>query len=195
MAKAATETLDRQSRSQEWARQAAIVVGASLLVALCAQPSVRLPFNPVPLTLQNFAVLLVGLSLGWRRGFAALLLYLAEGASGLPVFAPGGLGGVAQLFGPTGGYLMAYPFVAALAGWIYEQGSRSFARAAIAGLAAEVVLFIGGLSWLFVWTHSVSAAIKLGLYWFVFAEIIKILIAAAVAERGRKWLTRSGEPT
>jgi biotin transport system substrate-specific component len=189
MARAATATLEAHSRSQEWAKQAAIVVGASLFVALCAQPSVRLPFTPVPLTLQNFAVLLVGLTLGWRRGFAALLLYLAEGASGLPVFAPGGLGGVAQLFGPTGGYLMAYPFVAALAGWIYERGSRSFIRAAVAGLAAEIVLFASGLTWLALYTHSVSLALKFGLYWLVFAEVIKILMAAAAGDRGRKWLS------
>jgi biotin transport system substrate-specific component len=189
MARAATATLEAHSRSQEWAKQAAIVVGASLFVALCAQPSMRLPFTPVPLTLQNFAVLLVGLTLGWRRGFAALLLYLAEGASGLPVFAPGGLGGVAQLFGPTGGYLMAYPFVAALAGWIYERGSRSFLRAAVAGLAAEIVLFASGLTWLALYTHSVSLALKFGLYWLVFAEVIKILMAAAAGDRGRKWLS------
>jgi biotin transport system substrate-specific component len=189
MARAATATLEAHSRSQEWAKQAAIVVGASLFVALCAQPSVRLPFTPVPLTLQNFAVLLVGLTLGWRRGFAALLLYLAEGASGLPVFAPGGLGGAAQLFGPTGGYLMAYPFVAALAGWIYERGSRSFIRAAVAGLAAEIVLFASGLTWLALYTHSVSLALKFGLYWLVFAEVIKILMAAAAGDRGRKWLS------
>ena len=189
MARAATATLEAHSRSQEWAKQAVIVVGASLFVALCAQPSVRLPFTPVPLTLQNFAVLLVGLTLGWRRGFAALLLYLAEGASGLPVFAPGGLGGVAQLFGPTGGYLMAYPFVAALAGWIYERGSRSFIRAAVAGLAAEIVLFASGLTWLALYTHSVSLALKFGLYWLVFAEVIKILMAAAAGDRGRKWLS------
>ena len=190
MARLATQTLEAHGRSLEWAKQAAIVVGASLFVALCAQPSVRLPFTPVPLTLQNFAVLLVGLQLGWRRGFAALLLYLAEGASGLPVFAPGGLGGVAQLFGPTGGYLMAYPFVAALAGWIYERGSRSFLRAAVAGLAAEFVLFAAGLTWLALYTHSVSLAIKYGLYWFVFAEIIKVLVSAAVASRSNKWLSR-----
>lgn len=189
MAKAALQVLDRPTRSAEWARQGAIVIGASLFVALCAQPSVRLPFTPVPLTLQNFAVLLIGLLLGWRRAFAAMLLYLAEGAAGLPVFSPGGLGGVAQLIGPTGGYLMAYPFVAALAGWIYGQRSRSFARAAIAALAAEILLFAGGLSWLAFLFHSTSTALKLGLYWLIFAEVIKILMAAGIASRWQKWTT------
>src|SRR5277367_6312620 len=101
MAKSATQILSTHDRALDAAKQVAIVVGASLLVGVCAQLSVRLPFSPVPLTLQNFAVLGVGLTLGSRRGFAALVLYLAEGASGLPVFSPGGLGGLAQLFGPT----------------------------------------------------------------------------------------------
>src|SRR5260370_5435481 len=93
----------------------ALVASASLFVALCARITVPLPFTPIPLTLQNFAVLLVGLTLGPRRGFAALALYLAEGAAGMPVFNPLGLGGIAQLLGPTGGFLLAYPLVAAVA--------------------------------------------------------------------------------
>jgi len=108
--------------------QGALIVGASLLVALCARVTLPLPFTPVPLTLQNFAVLLVGLTLGPRRAFAAMVLYLIEGASGLPVFNPLGPGGIAQIIGPTGGYLMAYPFVAALAGFL-SAGSKSFDEA------------------------------------------------------------------
>src|SRR6516225_9157855 len=104
MAKLAVEALSRvEGRTLAWVRPAAIVVSASLFVALCARVTVPLPFTPVPLTLQNFGVLVVGLLLGSRRGFAALALYLAEGASGLPVFNPAGPGGIAQLFGPTGG--------------------------------------------------------------------------------------------
>lgn len=174
------------SRALEFVRQAAIVVGASLFVALCAHVTLPLPFTPVPLTLQNFAVLVVGMTLGSRRGFAALALYLAEGASGLPVFNPTGMGGVAQLLGPTGGFLMAYPFVAALAGWIVEHGRRSFGRAAFAGLAAEIALFAVGLGWLAFLSHSFAQALRLGLYWFVFAEVIKIMFAAAVAVRVRR---------
>lgn len=185
MAKPSATTLTNASviRSQEWARQAAIVVGASLFVALCAKVSYLLPGNPIPLTLQNFAVLVVGLTLGSRRGFAALALYLAEGAAGLPVFSPYGPGGVAQLLGPTGGYLMVYPLVAGLAGYVLEKGKLSFVRAAAAGLLAEIVLFAGGLTWLAIWTHSLSQAVHFGLYWFLFAEIIKIMFAAAVAMR------------
>ena len=190
MVRVATHTLEAQHRSLEWAKQAAIIVGASLFVALCARVTVPLPFNPVPLTLQNFGVLAVGLTLGSRRGFAALALYLIEGASGLPVFNPAGPGGMLQLLGPTGGYLMAYPFVAFIAGWIVERTSRRFFTATIAALAGEIVLFAGGLSWLYTQTHSVTLAIRFGLYWFVFAEVIKILTAAGVADRGRKWLSR-----
>jgi len=181
MAKPASLALDRGGRALYWAEQAAIVVSASLFVALCAHVTLPLPFTPVPLTLQNFGVLLVGLTLGSRRGFAALALYLVEGASGMPVFNPAGLGGIAQLSGATGGFLLAYPFVAGLAGWIMERGKASFARAATAGVLAEVVLFAGGLSWLTVLTHSFAQAARFGLYWFVFAEVIKIMLAAGVS--------------
>jgi biotin transport system substrate-specific component len=105
MAKSAIQTLSAsQERIFEGARQVALVVGGSLLVALCAHITIPLPGTPVPLKVQNFGVLLVGLLLGSRRGFAALALYLAEGAMGMPVFSPTGPGGIAQLLGPTGGF-------------------------------------------------------------------------------------------
>ena len=185
-----TGVLPQPSRSLEWAKRAGIVIGASLFVALCARVTVPLPFTPVPLTMQNFGVLAVGLMLGSRRGFAALALYLAEGAAGLPVFNPAGLGGIAQIIGPTGGFLMAYPLVAFVVGWIYERTSRRFGWAALAGFAGEVVLFAGGLSWLFVLTHSLSQAVRWGLYWFVFAEVIKIMLAAGVAGRWSRHFSR-----
>src|SRR5882762_6139027 len=172
-----------QERALDWAKQIALVVGASLFVALCARVTVPLPFTPVPLTLQNFGVLVVGLILGPRRAFAALLLYLAEGGAGLPVFNPTGLGGIAQLEGPTGGYLMAYPLVAALAGFLMERGRKTFAHAAAAAFAADVLLFAIGLAWLAILTGSVARAIQWGLYWFLFAEVIKVLLAASVAVR------------
>ena len=164
-----------------------LVFGGSLFVALCAHITVPLPFTPIPLTLQNFAVLLVGLLLGSRRGFAALVLYLAEGAVGLPVFNPAGAGGMAQLFhGATAGFLLSYPLVAWVAGYVMEHGRRRFARAAIAGLLGEVVLFTGGLAWLAVLTHSIVQAFRWGLYWFLFAEIIKVMMAAGIAARWQR---------
>jgi biotin transport system substrate-specific component len=185
MSRSATQAIVT-NRAFEITRQILIVLSASIFIALCARVTIPLPFTPVPLTLQNFGVLLVGLSLGSRRGFAALMLYLIEGASGMPVFNPAGPGGFAQLIGPTGGFLLAYPFVAGLAGWIMERGRQTFVRALTAGFIAELVLFAGGLSWLAVLTHSVSAAIRFGLYWFVFAEVIKIMFAAAIATGWKK---------
>ena len=188
MSRVASQVLGRQtrpvSRGQELAKQVVVLLGASVFVALCARVTVPLPFTPVPLTLQNFGVLAVGLLLGSRRGFAALALYLVEGVFGLPVFSPTILGsGIAHLLGPTGGFLMAYPLVAFVAGWIYERSSKRFGWAAFSAVAGEMVLFAGGLSWLAVLTHSISMAIKFGLYWFVFAEVIKVLMAAGVAAR------------
>jgi biotin transport system substrate-specific component len=171
--------------------QVAVVVGASLFVALCARITIPLmPLTPVPLTVQNFGVLLVGLLLGSRRGFAAMVIYLVEGMSGLPVFNPTGLGGAAQLFGPTGGFLLAYPFVAFVAGYIFERSARSFLRAVFAGLSAEILLFLGGLGWLYMFTHSLAKAAYLGLYWFVAAEVMKVMFAAAIATRWRRFTTR-----
>jgi biotin transport system substrate-specific component len=185
MAKLAIHTFpDTQERWLESSRQVALVVGASLFVALCARITIPLmPLTPVPLTVQNMGVLLVGLLLGSRRGFAAMVLYLMEGMVGLPVFNPTGPGGVAQLFGATGGFLLAYPFVAFLTGFVFERGRKSFGRAALAGFLAEILLFVGGLSWLFAVTHSLAKAAYLGLYWFIAAEVIKVMLAAAIATR------------
>jgi biotin transport system substrate-specific component len=191
MAKVALQTLStQQSRGFEAVRQVALVVGASLFVALCARITIPLPFTPVPLTVQNFGVLLVGLMLGSKRGFAALALYLAEGAIGMPVFNPTGMGGVAQLLhGATSGFLLAYPLVAWVAGYVMEHGRKSFARAAVGGLLGEIVLFTSGLAWLAVLTHSVAQAFRWGFYWFMFAEIIKVMMAAGIAAQ---WQRRPG---
>jgi biotin transport system substrate-specific component len=193
MAKPAIQALSASRERvfvSEAARQVALVVGGSLVVALCARIAIPLPRTPVPLTVQNFGVLLVGLMLGSRRGFAALALYLAEGAMGMPVFSPTGAGGMAQLFhGATAGFLLTYPLVAWVAGYVMEHGRKSFARAAMGGLLGEVVLFTGGLSWLAVLTHSVAQAFRWGLYWFLFAEIIKVMMAAGIAAR---WQGRAG---
>jgi biotin transport system substrate-specific component len=172
--------------SEQWsslAKQAGIVIGASAVIAVCARLVLPLPFTPVPLTLANFGVLLVGLALGSKRGFAAAALYLSWGAMGLPVFSPAGLGGVAQLLGPTGGYLLAYPVVAFVAGWLSDRGVASFGRNLVAGIVAEIVLFGCGIAWLAVVTQSWQRAMAFGLLPFVFAEVMKVMVAAAVARR------------
>jgi len=181
-----TEVSSTRSKSLDLAGQIAIVVAASLFVAVCARFSLLIPGTPVPLSLQNFAVLLVGLSLGSRRGFIALGLYLAEGAAGLPVFSPVGAPGILRFAGPTAGYLIAYPFVAALAGYIFERGKRTFARAISAALLGELLLFACGVSWLYVLTHSLARAIAFGLYWFIFAEVMKVMFAAGIASTWRR---------
>ena len=188
MANSVSHTLSTgQERVFEAARQVALVVGTSLVVALCAHVTIPLmPLTPVPLTVQNLAVLLVGLLLGSQRGFAALALYLIEGAVGLPVFNPTGPGGIAQLLGPTGGFLMAYPLVAFVAGFLFERGAKTFLRAAMAGFVAEILLFAGGLTWLYVFTHSLAKAAYFGLYFFIAAEIMKVMFAAAIAARWRR---------
>jgi biotin transport system substrate-specific component len=176
-----------QEQWLESSGQLALVVGATVFVALCARITIPLmPLTPVPLTVQNLGVLLVGLLLGSRRGFAAMTLYLVEGMVGLPVFNPTGPGGIGQLFGATGGFLLVYPFVAFLAGYIFEHGTRNFTRAVFASGIAEILLFAGGLSWLYAFTHSLAKAAYLGLYWFIAAEVIKVMLAAGIATRWRR---------
>lgn len=184
MAEPAVQAARTRSRALDTALQLALIIGASFFVAFCARIAIPIPGTPVPLTVQNLGVLLVGLALGSRRGFAALALYLLEGVSGLPVFSPFGKGGILQLVGPTGGYLIAYPFVAGLVGYILERGKATFARAAGASIAGELLLFACGLSWLYVLTHSLARALSFGLYWFIFAEVIKVMLAAGVV---RSW--------
>lgn len=169
-------------------KQAGIAIGASAVIAVCARLVLPLPFTPVPLTLANFGVLLVGLALGSKRGSAAAALYLAWGAMGLPVFSPAGVGGIAQLFGPTGGYLLAYPAVAFIAGWISERGAASFGRNVVAGVIAEFVLFASGITWLAVMTGSWQRAVAFGLAPFFFAEVMKVMVAAAAARRLQRTL-------
>ena len=185
MSKAISIASSASERPTSLLKQAGIVICASAVIAVCARLILPLPFTPVPLTLANFGVLLVGLTLGSRRGFAAAALYLAWGAMGLPVFASSGPGSIVQMLGPTGGYLWAYPVVAFLAGWIAERGSASFVRNLLAATAAEIVLFAAGISWLAVVTHSWRQAAFFGLYPFLFAEVSKIMVAAAAARRLR----------
>jgi biotin transport system substrate-specific component len=180
------ENLRVQSRTLLVSRQVAIVVSASLVIAVCARISLPLPFTPVPLTLANLAVLAVGLVLGSRRGFVAAVLYLSYGAAGMPVFSPAGPGGMAHLLGPSGGYLLSYPLVAFVAGFIASRLGRGFAAKAVAAVTAEVLLFAIGVTWIAALTHvSLLQAVAFGLYPFVFAEVIKVMAAAAVAAKFR----------
>jgi biotin transport system substrate-specific component len=162
----------------------ALGAGATLAVAAAAHVALPLPFTPVPLTLQPLAVLGVGLALGPVAGFGAMLAYLAEGAAGLPVFQPLGMGGVAQLFGATGGFLLAYPLVAAIAGGLVRplalRMSR-FAAAAVACTAATIVLFVCGALWLMHFGHlSVQQTWVAAVLPFLPGEAVKIAVASGV---------------
>ena len=171
--------------------KAALALSASLFIALAAHVSFPLPFTPVPLTLGNMAVILVGLFLPPSTAFAALILYLAEGASGLPVFNPGGLGGVAQLVGPTGGFLFAYPFAALTASALVRALSRvaaRFASAATAAAIGTVTVLTCGFLWLAVGKHiSPGTAFVLSVLPFLPGEIVKVLSAAGIYTSIRRW--------
>ena len=172
------------SLNRTLAGKALIAVSASLFIALAAHVSFPLPFTPVPLTLGNMAVILVGLFLTPATAFAAVILYLAEGATGLPVFNPGGLGGVAQLFGPTGGYLFAYPFAALTASALVRAFARiapRFAAATIASALATLLVLLCGVTWLATLMHLAPfTALKLATFPFLPGEIVKVLSAAGI---------------
>jgi biotin transport system substrate-specific component len=161
-------------------RGLAVVLGAAT-VALAAQVAVPLPFTPVPMTLQPLAVLVVGGVLGARLGAAALVLYLALGALGFPVFTPVGLPGAARLLGPTGGYLLAYPVAAALVGWLASSTfARPLVRVLLACAVGMVVVHIGGSAQLAILTGDVGAATRFGLVPFLTGDLLKIGLAALV---------------
>jgi biotin transport system substrate-specific component len=162
-------------------RGVATVLGAAT-VALAAQVAVPLPFTPVPMTLQPLAVLVVGGLLGARLGAAALGLYLALGALGLPVFTPVGLPGAARLVGPTGGYLLAYPVAAALVGWLAagRRPANAVLRLLLASAAGMVVIHLGGSAQLAILTGDVGAATRYGLVPFLTGDLLKIGLAALV---------------
>jgi biotin transport system substrate-specific component len=167
------------------------VVGATAFVAACAHISLPLPFTPVPLTLQNFAVLFVGMLLGPVAGFSAMVLYLAEGALGLPVFTPYAPGGVAHLLGPNGGFLFSYPLAAATAGWVVRAMLRvttRFRSALIASIAATLPIFLLGAGWLAHFLHlGTSATWSLAVAPFIPGEIVKITAAAGIFNTLQRW--------
>lgn len=156
-----------------------LVVVASLVTAAAAQLEIRLPWTPVPISGQSFAVLLSGLVLGSRRAFLAQLLYLAYGAAGLPVFS-GGAAGLVKFMGPTGGYLIAFPFAALVTGWLAERGwDRKPLSMFAAMLLGSSVIFALGLAQLsrFVPSEGLLAA---GLLPFIPGDLIKSALAAGV---------------
>ncbi len=152
------------------------------VLALASQFAMPLPGTPVPLTLQPLVVVLAGLVLGPVDGAIAMIAYLVAGAAGLPVFAPIGVPGIARLLGPTGGYLLAYPIAAAVAG-VFGVRQKSFVARALAAEAGILVLYVGGLAQLSLISGSLVSGAILGVLPFVAADAVKALVAAALSRR------------
>ena len=167
-----------------WVRIAAVVLGA-ILVAAAAQVSIPLPGTPVPMTLQPMAVLLVGGLLGARLGALSMILYLAMGAAGLPVFTPTvPLFGIARLLGPTGGYLLAYPVAAWVVGWLtpgWQPGvNKPWLRTSVAVAAGLVLIHLGGLAQLAILTGDVSSAARLATFPFLLGDLLKLAVLVPI---------------
>jgi biotin transport system substrate-specific component len=170
-------------------RSVSIVFAFSLLIALSAQ--IVIPIGPVPITAQTFAVLLTGALLGSRMGAAAVIIYLAEGAIGLPFFS-GGRGGLAHLLGPTGGYLVAFPAGAFITGAFAEHGwDKRFLTAAAAMAIGSVVIILSGWTWFSLVTNTpMAVSFQTTVLTFLPGDVIKILLAAALLPTGWKLLRR-----
>ena len=157
--------------------------GLALAVAgLAFASQVEIPMQPVPLTLQTLAVVLTGFLLGPRLGFTATAIWLVGGAAGLPFFA-GGESGIRHLTGPTGGYLMSFPFAAALAGWGAEQGGKRFGilRLFLTAIVAHLLILAAGGLWLST-KIGVAAAIEKGVIPFLPGAVLKSVAAAILIE-------------
>jgi biotin transport system substrate-specific component len=172
-------------------RSANIVLAGSALVAVCAHVSIPLWYTPVPVTLQPFAVVVLGLLLGPQLAFATMVAYLAEGAAGLPVFTPHGLGGLLQLFGPTGGYLLSYPVVAPLVSKLWRRGGKNFSRGLLVAGAGSLVTLAMGAIWLGVLKQMPPMTLlNVAVLPFLPGDVLKVCAAAGIAV-GASRLTKS----
>ncbi len=185
-------------RTVGWSRfyDVVLIVGGSLIIAISAQLSVWLPFSPVPVTGQTFAVLMIGALLGARRGALCILVYLLEGAVGLPVFA-GGAAGVPWMIGPTGGYLAGFVIAAWVVGRLCERGwDRNVIKTACAMVTGNVCLHVSGVIWLSCLAvasgsgFSLGRILSVGVYPFVIGDVIKVILAAVLLPCGWKLLSR-----
>ncbi len=171
----------------------ALILGGSLLIALSAQVKVPLPFSPVPVTGQTFAVLMIGALLGSRRGSLCALLYIIQGAAGLPVFAFGG--GPAVLAGPTGGYLAGFVVGAYVTGFLAERGwDRRVSTTILAMVLGNLGIYSFGLVWLCFLMGIGRAVLVVGLYPFIIGDLLKIVLAAVVLPSAWKLLGKINPP-
>ena len=161
----------------------AIVLALIGSAVLWASAKIQVPFYPVPMTLQTLAVLGLGMAYGWRLAFATLLLYLAQGAFGLPVFAgtPEKGIGLAYIMGPTGGYLLGFLLAATLCGWLAERGwDRNVATTALAMLLGNIVIYVPGLLWLGALVGWDKPVLEWGLTPFLAGDATKLVLAALI---------------
>jgi biotin transport system substrate-specific component len=159
-------------------------LAGAIAVAMAAQVAIPVFGSPVPFTLQPLAVVIVGGLLGPRYGALSLVMYLAMGMAGLPVFTPIGLPGFARLTGPTGGYLLAYPVAAAVVGLVVRRFEGPTFRLCLVGaISGMIVIHAGGMSQLMILTGSASQAFAAGLLPFVVNDIVKAILAALVIRR------------
>ena len=160
-----------------------IILAVAGSLALWASAKIQVPFYPVPMTMQTFVVLVIGMAFGWRLGTASVLLYLAEGALGLPVFAgtPEKGIGVSYIFGPTGGYLIGFVASAATVGWLSGKGwDRNVFTTLAAMIIGTVIIFAFGIAWLGAVIGWKNPVLELGLFPFLPAAAFKITLAATV---------------
>ena len=169
-----------------------LVAVGSLFIAACAQLAILLPFTPVPITGQSFAVLLIGIFFGSRLGAATVLAYLAEGAAGLPFFA-GGTGGVGVFAGPTGGYLIGFVFASYCAGFLAEKKwDRKVWTAGLAMFFSSFIIFAFGIMWLSSFI-GFPKAIEFGFFPFLPGDLLKTLIAALFLPQGWKYFGKRSQ--
>jgi len=163
------------SKIQRAFRYALLALAGSVLITICTQ--ISLPLFPVPMTLQTFAVFLIGLTYGWRLGGITVSLYLLEGAIGLPVFS-GGKGGMIVFMGPTAGYLVGFLLAATACGWFAERGfDRSYFRLFLSLIVGNILIYTPGLFWLGTLIGWDKPVLEYGLYPFVGGDLLKIAMA------------------
>lgn len=173
-------------------RNVALAVAGSL--ALWVSAKIQVPFYPVPMTMQTFMVLVIGMAFGWRLGAATILLYLVEGALGLPVFANSPERGIgfAYMMGPTGGYLLGFVVSAAVVGFLGQKGwDRNVATTLLAMTIGTAIIFGFGLLWLGSVIGWDKPILQLGMYPFLPGAAFKIVLAAAVLPMAWRFLKRS----
>jgi len=180
------EIAGSRTASWSWTEKGAVVVAGTLFLAVCSHVSLPLPWSLVPLNLQPFGVLLLALALGPGMGAATAAAYLLEGMVGLPVFSPHGPGGVAQLFGPTGGYLLSYPLAAYACGKL--GSAKHFYVGLMGAVVGDTVVLLGGVAWLALLSNNDwPTAFLLGVSPFLAGDFLKCVAAAALATAFASW--------